>query len=457
MAGIGFELKKVLKKDSLFSLVKVYGVSAVLSSGPWVISIIAIFFIGFINLLNISSLGEVSKFQIIITYAIAMASSLIVTGILQLPFTRYVADLIYNRQEEEILPSYFGAIFVSWVIGLPIIIPVVLWVFTEQDLFFLVSVVSTFLVLCGVWISSILAASLKYYKSVVVSYFVSYLIIVVCSYFLGTTVDNLIFIFLSGNTILLTILMSLIVKTYNSNVFMRLDFFFKPNFYWSLGIAGLTYNLGSWVDKFIFWYHPLTGMEVIGKLHASVVYDIPIFLAYLSILPGMAVFFYRLEVNFSEKYNLYYDAVRNGGTLGLIKRYKNDMIRVIRHSIHEIIMIQGILDIFLFLTVHTLFNILHIPHLYLGLLYILTIGAMLQLAFMSILALLYYLDRKSVAMWLCIAFFVLNTVLTLVSIYMGPAMFGYGYTISLLIVFTASLIVIRNELDGLDYETFMLQ
>lgn len=82
---------------------------------------------------------------------------------------------------------------------------------------------------------------------------------------------------------------------------------------------------------------------------------------------------------------------------------------------------------------------------------------MLQLAFMSILALLYYLDRKIVAMWLCISFFVLNMVLTMASIYMGPAMFGYGYTVSLLIVFTASLVIIRNELDGLDYETFMLQ
>ena len=238
---------------------------------------------------------------------------------------------------------------------------------------------------------------------------------------------------------------------------MKLDFFMKSNFYWSLAIAGLAYNLGSWIDKFIFWYHPLTGNEVIGKLHASVVYDIPIFLAYLSILPGMAIFFYRLEVDFAQKYDLYYDAVRNGGTLGMIRRYKNEMTSVIRHAIHEIIIIQGILDIFLFLTVDKVFDILKIPQLYLGLLYILTIGALLQLAFMSVLAILYYLDRKIVAMWLSISFFVLNAVLTWTSIYMGPAMFGYGYTVSLLIVFTASLVVVRNELDRLDYETFMLQ
>ncbi|MEA2091257.1 MAG: exopolysaccharide Pel transporter PelG, partial [Campylobacterota bacterium] len=102
-------------------------------------------------------------------------------------------------------------------------------------------------------------------------------------------------------------------------------------------------------------------------------------------------------------------------------------------------------------------EILNIPQLYLGLLYILTIGAMLQIAFMSVLAILYYLDRKKVAMWLCISFFASNTILTFISIDMGPAMFGYGYTVSLLLVFLASLVVIRNEMDRLDYETFMLQ
>jgi len=186
-------------------------------------------------------------------------------------------------------------------------------------------------------------------------------------------------------------------------------------------------------------------------------FELAIFLAYLSILPGMAVFFYRLEADFAQKYDLYYEAVREGGTLGIIKRYKNEMIMVIRHAIHEIIIIQGIVTTFLFLTVDNIFKFLHIPQLYTGLLFILTIGAILQLAFMSVLAILYYLDRKKVAMWLCISFFVLNVIFTIISINLGPSMYGYGYTLSLLAVFTVSLVIIRNELDRLDYETFMLQ
>ncbi|PHQ90302.1 MAG: hypothetical protein COB42_05360 [Sulfurimonas sp.] len=457
MAGIGFELRKILKKDRLLSLAKVYGYSAILSSGPWVISIIAIILVGFINIANYGAESDVYRFQVVITYAIALASSLIITGVLQLPFTRYVADLIFNHQEDEILPSYFGAIFVSWIIGLPLIVPLFLWIFQDQSAVFILGAISTFLILCAVWISSILAASLRYYHGVVWAYFISYTLIIFISIYFGDSIEKLIYIFFLGNAVLLIILMSLIVKSYNATIFMKIDFFLAPNFYWSLGIAGLTYNLGAWVDKLIFWYHPATGYAVIGKLQASIVYDMPIFLAYLSILPGMAIFFYRLESDFAEKYDLYYDAVRSGGTLGMIKQYKDEMIAVIRHAIHEIIIIQGIIDVILFLTAPQVFAALNIPQLYLGLLYILTIGAMLQMVFMSILAILYYLDRKVVAMWLCIAFFVLNSVLTFISIDFGPTMFGYGYTVSLLIVVIASLVIIRNQMERLDYDTFMLQ
>ena len=457
MAGIGFELRKILKEDRILSLAKVYGYSAILSSGPWVISIIAILLVGFINLASYGAESDVYRFQVVITYAIALASSLIVTGIIQLPFTRYVADLIFAHKEDQILPSYFGAIFLAWILGLPFIVPFYMWMFEGQSALFIIGVVITFLVLCAVWISSILAASLKYYNAVVWSYFLSYAAIVFFSIYAGDTIEKLIYIFFGGNAILLVILMSLIIKSYNSSIFLKIDFFLEKNFYWSLALAGLFYNVGAWIDKLIFWYSPQTGYAVIGRLHASVVYDIPIFLAYLSILPGMAIFFFRLEADFAEKYDLYYNAVRNGATLKTITNYRNDMILVIRHAIHEIIIIQGIVDIILFLSAPYAFKILNIPQLYLGLLYILTIGAMLQLAFMSVLAILYYLDRKLVAMWLSFAFLVLNAILTLLSIDMGPAMFGYGYAVSLLIVFVASVIIIRNEMDRLNYETFMLQ
>ncbi|WP_353662217.1 exopolysaccharide Pel transporter PelG [Hydrogenimonas sp. SS33] len=457
MAGIGFELRKVLKEDSILSLGKVYGYAALLSSGPWVISIIAIIVVGFINVATMGRMNDTVQFQIVVTYAIALASSLIITGFVQLPFTRYIADLIFAHQEEKVLPSYFGTIFMAWLAGIPFVVPAVIYVFPDEDIVFKLNVVSIFLVLCGVWISNILATSLKYYKGVLWAYVVSYGLIVLLSYMAGGNVDHLLTIFFLGNALLFVWLFILIVKHYKGNKFLDFGFFLNKKFYWTLGIAGLFYNLGSWVDKFIFWYYPSTGYPVIGKLHASILYDLPIFLAYLSIVPGMAIFFFRLEADFAQKYELYYDVVRNDGTLEVIEHYRDEMIRTIRHAIREIIIIQGIIDIILFMFAPQIFSFLHIPQLYIGLFYILTVGAMLQLGFMSVLAILYYLDRRREAMWLSILFFVLNALFTFVSIKLGPPFYGYGYALSLLISFAWSLKVVRDEMEDLDYETFMLR
>jgi uncharacterized membrane protein len=457
MAGIGFELKKLLKEERLFSLFKVYGYAGMLSAGPWVISIIAILFVGFVNVAAQYGGSISSSFQIVITYAIALASSLVITGLIQLPFTRYTADLIFAGREDEVLPSYYATLLMTWIVGFIVAFPLGLFIFKEQSLFFLICALATFLVLCGVWVSNILAVSLKYYRGVLLAYAFSYGLIVIGSYYLGSSLENLLAIFFLGNSLLLLILMLLITKSYRSSSLLNFGFFTDKNFYWSLALAGFFYNLGAWADKFVFWYHPLTGTRVIGMLNASAVYDMPIFIAYLSIIPGMAIFFFRLESDFADQNDLFFNAVREGAPLELIERYKNGMTAIVRHAIREIMIVQGIINIILFLSAPTLFAMLNIPQLYLGLFYILTIGAQLQLGFMSVLAILYYLDRRIVAMWLSISFFVLNLLLSLVSISMGPTMFGYGYAVSLLIVFIISLIVIRREMKGLVYETFMLQ
>jgi len=457
MAGIGFELRKIIKEGSLFSLAQVYSYSALLSAGPWVISIIAILVVGFIQIINFGDNSNIIRFQIIVTYAFALAATLVISGFIQLPFTRYIADLIYAKRENEVLGTYFGVLFVMWIAGLSLFWIIIPFLLPEQSLTEQILTIATFLMLSSVWISNTLVSSLKYYHESIAAYFISYSVIVVGSYVYGYTLVGLLFVFFTGNALLFTIMMTLIIKSYQADKFIHFGFFKRRSFYYSLGFAGLFYNLGTWVDKFIFWYHPLTGEKIIGNIHASVVYDIPVFLAYLSIVPGMAMFFYRLEADFAEKYDLFYNHVREGGTLGIIMQYRNEMVEVLRQAIREIIIVQAIVDIVIFLAAPSLFEKLHIPQLYLGLFFILTVGALLQLGFMSVLAVLYYLDRRIKAMWLSILFFVLNAAFTLFSINMGPQMYGYGYALSLLFSFTISLLVLQQTMKRLDYETFMHQ
>jgi uncharacterized membrane protein len=453
--NIGYELEQKLNKRSLLSIFKVYLYATFINSGPWIITIISILLVGFLSFKDGSNI--ISVYQIIITYLIAIGSSFILTGLLQLPLTRYIADLIFAQRQDEVLGTYFGAVFLSLLLGVIFGIPLFMWLFAGEDILLIMGAFTAFLTISVVWTASVIATSLKYYKEVVWAYFISYFIIIVFSYLVKDKLLYLGFVYFAGNLLLMTILTILVIKKYPSTSFIKLTFFLDKNFYYYLAFAGLFYNLGSWIDKFIFWFHPLTGSVVIGRLHASVIYDLPVFLAYLSILPGMAIFFFRLETEFYRSYLLFYNTIREGGSLKFIKLYKINMIKSIRNSLIEMLILQAIIDILLFIFSPKLFALLHIPQLYRGLLLVLMIGTLLQLLFMSILAILNYLDRKKEVMILSILFFVLNGLFTYISIYLGPEFFGYGYTVSLLVVFSVSILWLKKILNDLDYETFMLQ
>jgi len=49
MAGIGFELRRLLDRQSLWGLVRAYAYAGVISSGPWVLSILGVMGIGLLS------------------------------------------------------------------------------------------------------------------------------------------------------------------------------------------------------------------------------------------------------------------------------------------------------------------------------------------------------------------------------------------------------------------------
>ena len=96
MAGIGFELRKLLRRDSYSGLLQAYAFAGIISSGPWVLSIVGILLIGLLSVTAAAPSYLVVQFQISVTYL--MVSSLVLTGVIQLSFTRFVADRLFDSR-----------------------------------------------------------------------------------------------------------------------------------------------------------------------------------------------------------------------------------------------------------------------------------------------------------------------------------------------------------------------
>ncbi|MFX8565801.1 exopolysaccharide Pel transporter PelG, partial [Acinetobacter baumannii] len=86
-----------------------------------------------------------------------------------------------------------------------------------------------------------------------------------------------------------------------------------------------------------------------------------------------------------------------------------------------IIKIQAIATLMLFVVGDNLLRWLGISELYLPLLYIDVIGASLQVVFLGVVNVFFYLDKRRIVLFLTGLFVVLNTIFTAITLYLGPA------------------------------------
>lgn len=70
MAGIGFELRHMLRKNTLTSIFQAYTYAGVIGSGPWVFSIIGILLVGVFSVGVVAPPLLVTQFQTSVTYLV---------------------------------------------------------------------------------------------------------------------------------------------------------------------------------------------------------------------------------------------------------------------------------------------------------------------------------------------------------------------------------------------------
>jgi uncharacterized membrane protein len=456
MAGIGFEIRKLLQKDTYWGIFQAYGYSGIVSSGPWILSIVGILIVGIYSVAVVVPPVAVVQFQVSITYL--FMSSLIVTGLVQLAYTRYIADRLFERRSDLVTPTFNGLLMIVTLASGIIGTAAVFFLFPDQTNFYRLLMLGGFVIMCDIWCATIILAGLKQYKVIVSMFGVGYIIVVGGALLMRPWgMEGLLLGFVIGHFVLLMGMLMMIFRNYPGEVFIGFDFLDRRRLYVSLVWTGLFYNLGIWIDKIMFWYNPATGTQIVGLLHHSLIYDLPVFLAYLSIMPGMAVFLVRIETDFVDFYVKFYDAVREGGSLDYLNEIRDEMVFAIRQGIFEIIKIQGITVLIVFIAGPALLRWIGIPELHLPLLYVQVVGASLQVVFLGLLNVFFYLDKRIIVMVLTLVFVLLNVALTALSFYLGPAFYGYGYAVSLLIVVLVAMQWLEHRLSRLEYETFMLQ
>ena len=456
MAGIGFSLRKILKRDSITRVLAAYTVAGIISGGPWLISILGIVILAITIAVIPEYYLEISQFKISITYLVA--TSFMYSGLAGNSFSRYVADQLYLNKPTYVISNLNGLMLILTAIGGFLSFLFVLFFFPQQSIFFRFFFMGSFVVLSNIWVVISLLTGLRDYRVILFAFFLSYSLIIGLAYGLRRYgLDAYMFSFLVGQILLLLILIIAIYKEYPTNSIIDFDFLKKDRMFKVLIYSGLLFNMAIWVDKFVFWFNPTTSYTVIGPLRASWIYDLPIFLAYICSLPGMAVFLLLTETNFAEYYDNFHESIRRGKSMSYIKMTGEQMVGYAFNVINSVVKIQAIVIIVIFQFGIDILKILNVSVLSNNLLYIAVVGTSFQVILLAIVNILYYMNRLMDVFLLALVFFMLNLLLTIASIYLGPFYYGFGFTLALVITCTYGMHLLNREFTDLEYKVIMLR
>lgn len=453
MAGIGFELRKHLREESYTDLFRAYLTAGLIGSGPWIISIGSMLAIGYASRRFARDPQHVTTFLATVTHL--MSTSLIVSGFMQLMFTRFVADRLFAKKPESVAPNVLGALLVVTLVSGAIGTFVSATMFTGY-LAYRVLLIVAFVVLCNLWVVSVLLSGMKAYRTVVAVFAGGYAITVGTAVLLSRLgLAGYLAGFCLGHIAMLFAMLSLVLKEYPAREFLRFEFLRRKNIFLELVFAGGLFNLAIWADKFVFWENTVTSDELVGPIRYSVVYDVPIFVAYLSLIPGMAVFFVRIETDFAEQYERFFTAVREGDTLSEIQRLRDGLVDAARAGVYDIFRIQGLTAAVLLLAAPQILGAFQIPSFYSYLFQIDVVAVGFQVVLLGIFTILFYLDYRKLVLALAVLFLVLNVGCSIASLSLGPRFYGFGFAVAVSVTGLAALAALSRRLDRLEYETFM--
>jgi uncharacterized membrane protein len=430
MAGIGFELRKLLIPRSLTGTMRAYLYAGVISTGPWIISILSIILLNLV-LQPVLTEPERVLFSTTITHSYALA--LILTGGLQFVLNRHAADEISAKRPESILPNAIGALLLTAVLSL-VAGAVLFGALTPESLFHKAASIALFVYVCLIFVASNYLSVLLHFRSIVAGFLIGYLASGFAAWYATTHwgVAAGIAGFAAGHLVLFAFLLGCLRRELAGAGIPAADWSFLGHFrrYPGLILCGFLYNLGIWVDKILFWHLSAENRTVSGVLHASPEYDLAIYLSLLSIVPGLTVFFLRLETDFADRFNQFFYATNRGGRLVDIVAAKERMIDSLRSGFIHLLSTQAIVTLSLLIYAGHIGSWLGIGAIQEGIFRVTLIGAFLLMLFLALMTILFYLDDRKGALLACIVFVSANAGLSLATVLANEAWYGFGFVVA---------------------------
>jgi len=455
MAGIGFRLRRVTEEEGIWGLLVGYTTAAAIMAGPWILTILTVGMVSFLG-------QEMELFEAYIVYV--YQASLLLVGFLQFPATRYLADLMFKRDYRGVYPA-FNATLLSGL-GLSTLVGAA-WAFTtpgpDPSGSEKLAVVGLLNIVSAQWISLIFLVTIHRYKAILAAFTTGGLVSIlwaVLSFGSNRTLISVVG-FSMGQLITLAILLAALMREFPA--YERFDFG-----YWgwvgrsfSLPLAGFLFYLGSFADKLVYRYAGFftskahSGDLVLAPwLYLSYPYEVLTFLAQLTVIPALAVFYIKIETGFFEVYKAFYQTIDNRGSLSQLTYIRDRILEQLITSARTVCASQGVVTLLCILVTPELFHFAVHSARDAQILRAGIVAAFFGILVLMMLVIFLYFEFYQEACAVAGLYAFLNAGLTLLSLGLQIQPEGLGAVLASLLVSLFSAWLLWSRVNDLLYQTF---
>jgi len=456
MAGIGFELRKLSRQESLSSVLAAGGHAAVIAAGPWLFTIASLATIS-ITVERFVGLDALADFRAIIIYAFAI--SLVITAPVTMVATRLVADALWSKKPERVRPLLLAAIGLSS--ALVAIGVIALSVYFQLSLSTAIALGSATMTVALIWVALGFCGAVRDYAAVTNAFLLGLFIALLASVTAaaaGLGSAGMVHGFTAGLMVTFLGLTLRIMATFPQPVHDLRDGFnaLLDGFtsYRTLALGAAAGTPAVWIDKWVFWFSPVGESVNAGLVHAPL-YDSAMFISSLVIIPSLASFVSKLETDFFERYQRYYGSIKSHGTIGQIEDARQ---RLSAHTLDTLVLItiaQVGMCAVLIMTAPMLVEALNLQFRQIAILRFGALAAVFHFIFIAATSFLLFFDRRRVYLALQVVFLTLNLTLSVLTVSLGQDYYGVGYFAACLISSILAYVMAVATFANLNFLTFI--
>lgn len=456
MAGIGFELRRLARQDTISSLVGAAGHAAVIAAGPWLFTILSLAVITVVSE-PLAGQAALANFRVVVIYS--FAASLVLSAPVTIVATRLVADALWQKRPSEV-PAVLLAAYAFAVVAVATgSLALVLYFRVPAHLALCLLATSSTVAL--IWVALSFCGAVRDYSGVTWSFVIGLAVSVLASIFAAVRelgAPFMIWGFLSGLTVTFLALTGRILATFPHPVTDPLAGIralgAALSRYRHLALGALTGTAGVWIDKWVFWFSPVGESVSAGLVHAPL-YDSAMFIASLGMIPALGSLVVNLETQFFERYQHYYATIQGHGTIGQIEAARTRLANTSMNNLVLITVTQVGICAAMVLLAPAIIDALNLQFRQIAILRYGSLGAVFQFVLIAATSILLFFDRRRIYLGLQVLFLLLNAGLTVLTIRFGEDFYGVGYFLACLIVSFIAFLAADRTFKRLNYLTFI--